>query len=144
MLFTCGSSNIKQPILPPPEGGREDGSGFMVYGVGTGLVSTQKARKTPDAAFTAAELALIASRPSPDHARASRLAGKAAARAALRLPKEVPDAEIEILETPWGAPVLSLHGTAAQWAAERGAAGVELGLSGEERFCIAAAVAISD
>lgn len=116
----------------------------MIYGIGTGLVSVQTALDAPDGLFTAAEKALIASRPDQAQARAGRLAGKRAAACALRLTWPGAEAEIEILEDASGVPTAAMRGAAAEKAAAAGVTRLELSLSGEGDCAFASAFAIMD
>ena len=123
----------------------------MIYGVGTDILSLERLSRILEhdgsfekKVYTPRELELIRSRPEPLCCCATRFAGKEAVFKALRLDGNTRWTEIEILSEPDGAPRVQLHGSAAQYAAERGVTAVQLSLSYEDTYACAFAVALAE
>lgn len=121
-----------------------------VVGVGVDLVEIDRfagvlARRArfADRVFTPSERDAAGARPA---SRVPRLAGRFAAKEAVMkaLGAGITDlrlADIEIGRAPGGAPVVTLHGTAAARAADRGVAGWHLSITHTARTAAAVAVA---
>ena len=123
----------------------------MIYGVGTDILSLERLTRILESdssfekkVYTPRELELIRSRPEPVCCYATRFAGKEAVFKALRLDGNTRWTQIEILSETDGAPIVQLHGAAAQYAAEQGVTDVRLSLSYEDRYACAFAVALAE
>lgn len=123
----------------------------MIYGVGTDILSLERLTRILESdssfvkkVYTPLELELIRSRPEPVCCYATRFAGKEAVFKALRLDGNTRWTQIEILAETDGAPIVQLHGAAAQYAAEQGVTAVRLSLSYEDRYACAFAVALAE
>ncbi len=125
----------------------------MIIQIGTDIVEIEKLKYTvetePPASdpfirrtFTAEEIRLALTRPSPLSFFATRFAGKEAVFKALNITGEdVRLSDIEILSEENGRPYVRLYGSAKETADRLGVTKVHLSLSYEDNYAVAFAVA---
>ncbi len=124
----------------------------MIIQIGTDIVEIEKLKYTvetePPASdpfirrtFTAEEIRLALTRPSPLSFFATRFAGKEAVFKALNITGEdVRLSDIEILSEENGRPYVRLYGSAKEAADRLGVTKVHLSLSYEDKYAVAFAV----
>ena len=122
----------------------------MICGIGTGLVSLERAKRllaehggaVPETLFSPEEREMIGRKSAPAASLAARLAGKEAVAKALGSGAEtvLPLLDIRIAEDGFGAPTVAFTGAAAQKAERAGVTRALLSLSYESDCAVAFAV----
>lgn len=124
----------------------------MIHGIGTDILKIDRIASLIAAnendpfilkTYTQKELLLIKNRPAPLYSYATRFAGKEAVYKALcSAGNEIRLNEIEILETEYGQPYVTLLGKAREFADQNGISQVLVSLSYDTDYAIAYASCI--
>ena len=121
-----------------------------IIGLGTDIVEIQRIRNVLDShgkhfterTFTQAERAAAESRKESVTFYAGRWAAKEAAAKALGcgIGKDCALNEIEIINTPCGAPAMTFSGNAEKFAAEAGVKDIKISISHETNYAVATVI----